>query len=221
MTMKPPKKSDIKKQWRKNRRDNYRMVAPEYHLIVTEGVKTEPLYFEGLKRDINCNYRGRVSIEIKGVGQGANTLSLLEYAQKLVAQSHEEYKHVWLVYDKDDFPKDDFDNTYFKCEALSNDAVTYHALWSNECIEYWFLLHYNPLNAALHRNQYYPMLTNHIGSPYTKNRKDIYDILKPNLKTAISTAKSIYSQYGGLPPSKCMPGTTVYQIFEKLESYLK
>lgn len=55
MSMKPYKKSDINKKWMQDRRDRRIMVAPEYHLIITEGEKTEPLYFQGLKNDINKN----------------------------------------------------------------------------------------------------------------------------------------------------------------------
>ena len=222
MSMKPRKKSDSQKKWMTDRRDRRIIIAPEYHLIVTEGTKTEPQYFDGLKKDINNLYKGRISIVIEGVGQGANTLTLLERAQKIVEKEPDKYKHVWLVYDKDDFPKDDFDNTYFKCKSLSGngDSVMYHALWSNECIEYWFLLHYLSLDAALHRNEYYPKLTECLGSKYEKNREDIYSLLKPNIKKAIDNAKRIEANNNGLPPSQCTPGTTVYEIFEILESYL-
>lgn len=221
MSMKPRKKSDSQKKWMTERRDRQIIIAPEYHLIVTEGTKTEPQYFDGLKKDINRLYKGRIDIE--GVGQGANTLTLLEYVQKIVEKEPDKYKHVWLVYDKDDFPKDDFDNTCFKCKSLSGngEAVVYHALWSNECIEYWFLLHYMALGSALHRSEYYPKLTNCIGSKYEKNREDIYTLLKPNLKKAIENAKHINENNKGKPPSQCTPGTTVYEIFEMLGSYLQ
>lgn len=218
--MKPDKKSDSQKKWMKGRRDRRIKIAPEYHLIVTEGTKTEPQYFNGLTRDINHLYKGRISIITEGVGQG--TLNLLEYAQKIVEKEPDKYKHVWLVYDKDDFPKDDFDNTYFKCKSLSKngDSVVYHALWSNECIEYWFLLHYIALDSALHRSEYYPKLSDCIGSKYEKNRGDIYALLKPNIKRAIDNAKRIKANNEGIPPSQCTPGTAVYEIFEMLQSYL-
>lgn len=76
MSMKPCKKSDLNKKWMSDRRDRRITIAPEYHLIVTEGTKTEPQYFEGLKEDINRLYRGRISIVIEGVGQGANKTHL-------------------------------------------------------------------------------------------------------------------------------------------------
>lgn len=225
MSKKPAKKSDLNKGWMRPRISaETRIIAPEFHLIVTEGTKTEPNYFEGLKQDINSRFPGRISIQIEGIGQGKNTLTLLECAQKLVSPigKYPDVKHVWLVYDKDDFPKDDFDNTYFRCIALSNDSpITYHALWSNECIEYWFLLHYIQLVAALPRDEYYPMLSDHLRTKYEKNSNDIYNQLKPNLYTAIKNAKSIMADYGERSPSQCTPGTNVYEIFEKLQSYLK
>lgn len=222
MSMKPDKKSDLNKKWIKRRIDRHIPLEPEYHLIVTEGKKTEPLYFTGLRDDFNRLHHGRISISIEGIGQGANTLTLLERAQSIVNKSSNTYKHVWLVYDKDDFPKDDFDNTLYKCQALSEDgsSVIYHALWSNECIEYWFLLHYESLDAALHRSNYYPKLTKYLSSKYEKNREDIYEILKPNMKKAIDNARRISENNKGLPPSQCTPGTAVYEIFDMLISYL-
>ncbi len=222
MSNKPIKKSDADKGWMKKRRDKSRMISPEYHLIVTEGTKTEPNYFDKLKEEINQKYKGYISIEINGVGQGYNTLTLLDTAQKIVRESPTQFKHIWLVYDKDDFPKDDFDNTYLKCESLTkqSDSVIYHALWSNECIEFWFLLHFILLESDIPRSEYYPKLTEYIGSKYEKNRDDIYTLLKPNLQTAIVNAKQIAQNNKGLPPSKCTPGTAVYEIFEKLKNYL-
>ena len=219
MSNKPVKKSE---KWLQSRRDRKISIAPEYHLIVSEGEKTEPNYFEGLKREINKQYPGRISIEIKGIGKGANTLTLLEKAQKIVQQNPDRYKHIWLVYDKDDFPSDDFDNTFYRCKSLSEGSdAKYHALWSNECIEYWFLLHFEYLSAALHRNGYFPKLSEHLGIKYKKNSKDIYDRLKPQLETAIKNAKKILEKHGdGTPPSACTPGTTVYQLFEKLQKYI-
>ena len=52
MSLKPVKKSDRGKSWMQPRRDSKRTIQPEYHLIITEGTKTEPLYFEALKERI-------------------------------------------------------------------------------------------------------------------------------------------------------------------------
>lgn len=57
MSRKPPKKSDMGKSWMKPRRDSRQMISPEYHLIVSEGTKTEPKYFEKIKETIDAKYR--------------------------------------------------------------------------------------------------------------------------------------------------------------------
>ena len=170
---------------------------------------------------MNQKYAGR--IEIVGLGEGANTLSILDTAEKVQLRSGGKYRHIWIVYDKDDFPEDDFDNAYFRCQELSNssDTVTYHALWSNECIELWFLLHFEYLQSNIHRDLYYPKLTKHLGSKYKKNSSDMFETLYPHLDDAIRNAKSLLQNYpNGAAPSQCAPGTSVYEIFEKLKEYL-
>lgn len=139
MSRKPPKKSDMGKSWMKPRRDSRQMIAPEYHLIVSEGTKTEPKYFEKVKETIDARYRDRIHLDISG--KGDNTVSLFNRAVKDVAHSNNVYKHVWLVYDKDDFPSENFDRTAELCVMTSTEETKYHPIWSNQCIELWFLLH--------------------------------------------------------------------------------
>jgi len=159
-------------------------------------------------------------------GEGANTLSLLERAQAHVKKSNNLIKHVWLVYDQDDFPRDNFDNTKNKCESISqpDNAVIYHALWSNQCVELWYLLHFAYHQEDLHRSEYSPKLDVHFknidGSKYRKNRDDIYSILKEYLPDAIRNAKALIQYHNNTVPSKNAPGTSIYEIFEFFYNYL-
>ena len=191
MSNKPAKKSDSGKAWMRQRRDRAIRIAPEYHLIVSEGIKTEPQYFKGLKNDLG-RYRDKITLEIEGTGK--NILTLLDKADEL-ANRYERYgkhfSHIWVVYDKDDFPLDNFDNTADLCKKRSTNDRKYHALWSNECIEYWFLLHFEYLNTGISREQYYPKLSKHLNCEYVKNDDKIYDKLKPMYKTAIRNAKKM------------------------------
>ena len=152
MSLKPPKKGDLKKSWLKPRRDTPKKIQPEYHLITTEGISTEPAYFQGVKNTINSKYRGRVQLDIIGVGD--NTLNLLQKVKQKVAKSSNIYKHVWIVYDTDDFPAQNIDKVVDLCHTYSNEETTYHALWSNQCIELWFLLHFSFIHSDLHRQEY-------------------------------------------------------------------
>ena len=219
MSLNPPKHTEIK--WLKKRPSKNRELHLDYNLIICEGTKTEPKYFKVLKDRVEQKEANRVQFEI--VGTGLNTRGLFEYAQKMVCESPNGYSHVWLVYDKDDFPADNFNATEELCRNNSSeDDVTYHAIWSNQCIELWFLLHFMYLQSDLHRDEYYPKLTESLGDfgAYAKNREDIFDILFPNLDFAIANARKLDKVNQGKTPTQSAPGTKVFEIMEKFRDYL-
>ena len=78
MSLKPEKKSDMNKAWKRSRRDRARLISPEYHLIVTEGTKTEPQYFRSISDVINQKYHDKIQLEIHG--ERKDTLRLLDKA---------------------------------------------------------------------------------------------------------------------------------------------
>ena len=120
-----------KEKWRKpGRRQGYRVLAPERHLIVCEGKKTEPLYFEGMRDALKPEFRDRIHIVVKGTG--LHTADLLDYALRECRLSGG-YDHVWLVYDRDDFDLQEFDSVAEACFQNSDGTTTFHPLWSNPC----------------------------------------------------------------------------------------
>lgn len=75
-------------------------------LIVCEGENTEPSYFKQFRLS---------SATIKPVGEGYNTVSLVNRAGEL---AHErDYDQIWCVFDKDDFLEVDFNNAILLAEA--------------------------------------------------------------------------------------------------------
>ena len=76
MSLKPPKKSDLDKNWMKARQDRPKKIQPEYHLIVTEGTETEPAYFGAIRDIINSSYPDKIQLNIHGIGN--NTLTLFQ-----------------------------------------------------------------------------------------------------------------------------------------------
>ena len=102
MSLKPPKKSDLNKSWMKQKPDRAIKIQPEYHLIVTEGTDTEPSYFGTIKEIINGQYPQKIQLNV--YGGGMNTVSLFDRAKTLARESANIYRHVWVVYDTDDFP---------------------------------------------------------------------------------------------------------------------
>ena len=133
MSLKPPKKSDLGKHWMKPRRDQPKRMQPEYHLIITQGTKTEPAYFGAMQDELNRSYPQRIQLDVLGAGN--NTLHLFQNAQQRVRASANGYRHVWIVYDTDEFPAEHVNETARLCDAASTEETTYHAIWSNQCIE--------------------------------------------------------------------------------------
>ena len=182
MSLKPPKKSDLGKSWMKNRRDKARMIQPEYHLIASEGTETEPQYFGAIQRIINSKYRDRIQLKVEGIGD--NTVNLLMKARQYVQNNGIVFKHVWIVYDTDDFPAENIDMVAQLCEEYNAQGETmYHAVWSNQCVELWYLLHfmYMDTDIDIDRSRYWPKLSDwlkNIGAgSYEKNRPDMYEVL--------------------------------------------
>lgn len=222
MSLKPPKKSDKDKSWMGPRRDIKRSIHPEYHLIVTEGIETEPNYLNGLKHHINRVFRERIHLEI--CGSGCNTTGVFDLAKKLAENNPNGYKHVWVVYDTDDFPAEKINSVPALCKNQSTSECQYHAIWSNQCIELWFLLHFSYMHSNLHRYEYYEKLDTYFESmsfgKYSKNRQDIFNVLMPYIDRAIDHAKKLETYNKGKTPSDAAPGTKMYELIEKLKPYI-
>ena len=149
---------------------------------------------------------------------------MFQKAKQLSDASANGYRHVWIVYDTDDFPAEHINKTAQLCVSESTDETTYHAIWSNQCIELWFLLHFSFLQADLHRSSYWPKLTEILSfqglGSYEKNRMDMYQILYPYLDTAITNAEKLEKINTGKFPSDAAPGTQAHILLKKLKSYL-
>jgi len=205
-----------------------------YFLIVCEGEKTEPNYFESIRALLPSEMVDRVTVE----GCGRNTRSLVDFArdknQKRLSSDKPYYYHIWVVFDKDSFPDDDFDNAIKQLEALdlatsSNEdkRQRWHAAWSNEAFELWYILHFQETTGgALSRSTYQgsleTLIKKHCGviRPYQKNAKDMFSLLREYTPDAIRRAKTALGQQTGKPPHAQNPATTVHQLVEELLRYI-
>ena len=214
--------------WKRKRRQEYLEMKENRYYIFCEGEQTEPLYFAGFKRLIENNpiYREMVLIEIEPCA--AETMRVIGKAEKYVAKNRIKRGQIWCVYDKDSFPDHDFNGVVRRAEQLNmeNPELQYHAAWSNECIEFWFLLHFSYYTANNHRNEYISFLNQKFDTwklgKYHKNMKNIFDILMEygSPKLAIRYAKRIIEEGKGKTPAEIAPGTKVYELVEELAKYL-
>ncbi|MDO4336971.1 MAG: RloB family protein [Eubacteriales bacterium] len=228
MTLKPKKRSDLKKIQNKMKLKESKMGTryklPPYTMIICEGVKTEPLYLSGFARKINEQYKEISKKEhIVVFGTGRNTKGLLNFVDRMVAEGKwKGYERFWLVYDKDDFPYDNFDNTQFSVEGREKSKIK--VAWSNESIELWFLLHFQDYRSDNGRAQYIEKLKEYFD--YSKTREDLYDVImrKGSLEDAKRRAKKLFGEFqenGITSPSAMVPATRMYELVEELESYIR
>lgn len=126
------------------------------------------------------------------------------------------------MYDKDDFPLDNFDNTQFEAEVRKNPDMA--VAWSNESIELWFLLHFQDYHSNNGRKQYIEKLNEYFD--YSKTREDLYDVLmeKGSLTDAKRRARKMYQEFldaGESSMAAMVPATRMYELVEELEYYLR
>lgn len=215
--------------WKKQRKiESIRIFTKKYY-IFCEGTKTEPNYFEGMKRQIERKgmYRNSVFINIEGVGEG--TVRILEHAEKYIRSNKISEGEVWIIYDKDDFSEDSFNFVADRIKQLNQEStkIKYNAAWSNQCIEYWFILHFDYYVANNDRSFYIEYLNKKFKElgldPYIKNDKEIFKKLENygDPDRAVRFAQKRLDELKGLPDSKAVPATKVHLLYMQLQQFFR
>ena len=112
-------------------------------LIVCEGKKKEPHYFEALVTNYTSTVR-EVTIEGEGMATVALVKKTLEIKETLERQNAMTFDRVWVVFDKDDFK--DFNEAI----ALAR-HYGFKSAWTNEAFELWYYLHFEYLDTGIDR----------------------------------------------------------------------
>jgi len=198
---------------RKSRRAPYAKV-----LIVCEGEKTEPNYFNGLKDHYGLN---GANVEVSGDECGSDPHSIVEFARGRYRQEKnagDPFDRVYCVFDKDTH------TSYQQAIDQINRATPkgiFFAITSVPCFEYWLLLHFR-----YNTKSYEPLPGNSAGNQvlrelkacmpdYEKGQQDIFSILldqleyaKNNAACALDASQSVHTDN---------PSTRVYQLVEYLQ----
>lgn len=144
-------------------------------LIVCEGEKTEPAYFKKFPEQPEVFD----AVDVKGTGN--NTTFVVNKAIELrdkAEKNGEPYIEAWAVFDKDDFPEENFERA-IKLAAENRIKCAY----SIECFELWYLLHFNYYDTRMHRTDYFDKLSQLLKQPYAKNSENMYELLKRKTDT--------------------------------------
>lgn len=201
----------------KKRKENVREKLVRF-LIVCEGTKTEPHYFEALIKNFISTVR-EVTIE----GEGRATVALvdrtLEIKQELERKNAMSFDRVWVVFDKDDF--DDFNDAIKKANKLG-----FHSAWTNEAFELWYYLHFEYLDTGIGRADYIKKLEEafkeKLGDShfeYKKGNPDIYSLLQQYGREDLAKrfAQQLRGLYTGTDYAAHKPCTMVDKLVEELE----
>jgi len=194
-----PDRSSKGRRGYKNRNVNSREERQRF-LIVCEGSKTEPNYFQGFRVDVR-------EIIVKGLGISPS--QLVDEADLL--RQEKGYDQVWCVFDRDSWPIDNFNGAFSKARAKGIKVA-----YTNEAFELWYLLHFNYHDTAIGREAYKAKLTANLGVTYVKKDPDMYSKLKPKMTIAIQNAKRLLTQYQQPNPAEDNPSTTVHLLVEEL-----
>ena len=190
----------------RSRQERYR------YLIVCEGVKSEPYYFEALKKRLP-----KKLVDIDIIGAGAETLRIVQIAKEKFDEKRRTphpYDKVWVVFDRDSFPASDFDNAIHSAAANG-----FGCAWSNEAFELWYLLHFEFRNTAMTRTKYEKSLSALLGTKYVKNDPGMFAKLEDKQGTAIKNAGRLLERHAGQAPSKSNPATQVHLLVKELNQY--
>ncbi|HTI22314.1 MAG TPA: RloB family protein [Kutzneria sp.] len=115
-------------------------------LVLCGGTRTEPDYFEGLKRS-----RRNPAVQVKVLGKGIDPAQLVAHAHRVGGA----YDEVWCVVDTDEFD-------IARAMTLA-DQLDVRLAVSNPCFEVWLLLHFDDhKGVACSYRQLVPKLIRHV-----------------------------------------------------------
>lgn len=195
-------------------------------LIVTEGEKSEPKYFEHFRTRQN-NVEVRVVPNSKNGGK-TDYLNLIRKASRICKDddlSPRSGDSVWIVADGD-VNYQVADAIKKKNEALTQARATaekeaYSLLISNPCFELWYLLHLRYTTAHLPDYDAVKKALEQAGIKDYEKHNDLYEQLASETIEAIKRAKRLETHQveNGFTLPLCIdanPFTEVYRLVEKL-----
>ena len=172
-------------------------------LIVSEGSKTEPNYFN----EIRAAYRlHTANVEVRPSELGTAPIQVVQYAKELFEKGdrHKKiqaraFEQVYAVFDRDDH--DSYFDALRLAESLNgklkNDSrqfIHFQAIASVPSFELWLLLHYEDIQAALHRDEVMHRLKIRIPG-YEKGAWGTFAVTRTDLAIATQRAEALATKF--------------------------
>jgi hypothetical protein len=190
-------------------------VKPRYDrlLIVCEGSKTEPNYFNEIRQKKKLQ-----SAHIKIVHSELGTEPLL-----VVKSAVEEfnktrcYERIYVVFDRDDHltyvnainSAEAKDKKNHRLKNEEKEPVSFEAIVSVPSFELWLLLHYENIQAWIHRDEALARLRGFIPN-YAKGMNNVFETTEQNLAVASQRGTALENRFSRLAGDE--PYTDVHKL---------
>ena len=182
-------------------------------LIVCEGSKTEPSYFQSLVARFRLS-----TANVVITGSGSDPRSLVKTAKKLrdiEKRQGDQYDAVYCVFDRDE-------HTHFNKATSEARSAKLKLARSWPCFEFWLLLHfvysrrpYAPSGNKTAAENCVRELLQHL-SNYTKGNAGVFEVLEDQMETAKSNASLALSDAEAT--GRCNPSTEVHCLVAYLQA---
>ena len=188
-------------------------------LIVCEGEKTEPIYFNSLKSNLRL-----AMVEVEIVGEGAAPITVVDSAIKL----REERKHlaknsttkaayevVYCVIDVEAPKAESLPRAINKAKGNKLEVIL-----SNPCFEYWYILHFRKTGAPFSTSRDVKSALRRLHPAYSESDTTIFDIVYKKTSDAIKHSKEVLKERHNDAEDlrACNPSTHVHKIVEYLQN---
>jgi hypothetical protein len=186
-------------------------------LIVCEGEKTEPTYFEDIRKQLRLP---KAEVRVLHSALGTQPRQIVDYAEE-VFRGDREFDLVYAVFDRDEHTS--YHDALLRAaqldHQLKNDfkkGVRFFAVPSVPCFELWLLIHFVEVQAFADRYEVIARVGQHIPG-YAKGLKGVYGLTEARLAEAIERANRLRNQFA--PESGDDPYTSVDELVAKLRSF--
>ncbi len=183
------------------KRKKPKRTARERILIVCEGAKTEPNYFDEIRQEARIS---SVDVRVIHSPLGTEPRQVVESAE-IEFKRTKGYERVYAVFDRDDHLTyiTALDMAEARDKKWKNDegvSARFEAIVSIQSFELWLLLHFEDIRAFVHRAETLSRLKNYIPG-YEKGNKDTYSKTVANIDTAIGRAAALKAHFSRRPGS--------------------
>jgi hypothetical protein len=192
-------------------------------LIVSEGSKTEPNYLKEIQRHYRLH---TANVAVHPGELGTSPKQVVQYALDLFQKGDPKkqiqpraFEQVYAVFDRDDHAN--YVEALQLASAINERKITndlkqkliFKAIASVPSFELWLLLHFEDVQAPMHRDETLRRLKVHVQG-YEKGNRNVFATTKAHLEIAKSRAQMLATKFNAHTDPE--PFTAMHEVVETL-----